>query len=651
MPDMRITTPLVETHDQRGASFNMGVGNANTSELGAFMEGFQSSAVNMANFRQTQVETAIMSDPQKLAAEQLQRDLTNIRLNEMIKEAQINNATLPELNQLEVKQKGANITSTIASTENTRARTAGQYISNSSASHELALDRKYGETQRQTEIEAKREHIRQARAQADSAELENSLDQTFSALEREQGIAAKDAASETSDILREQRIRDRAIKDNNQRIKAREDALKTKKTSAERKPIEQELNNLRARGVLLSDPNDLDDNEPRTTTDILAAESAQAEKTIQERAAEANARLAKAKTTQELSKVTKQNEAIQTQDARYQIANLNAARIKESVNDTDGSGNFNMASALPPLFSLAEIQKQAVDPDEKENVTSFISQGLKDLGGAKQVLQYIENNVANPDQKNGLKKAVYNAVVQSGELEALAPEQRDLLGMGLGAEDLADPEKVRQDMSSLLAGKGSVVENDRLKNLRSDPYYIRARMASKDNTQSFTIKPTVIPSTQGGADIAGQDAQSQGVLEFRGADGSAFYGPLPETDQQKAMFNFLERIASDTTVQVNESKRAQNTAKSIQQSRQEANKPASVKTPAAENVVTEKKPLPDSKTTPARQITQEQFQAAVRSNTDRAIALREEKEGRQLTLEEKKAAERLVTKKMKEQLR
>jgi len=120
MPDFSIVAPLAETIDRRGASYNLGLGDANLSPLGAAVEGFTKGAAAWTEIRTAQLEAQAKFDPQKLIADQVKRDLDNQRLDALIRDAEIDINIKKEFGR---EKELAGIRATQASTVETQSVT------------------------------------------------------------------------------------------------------------------------------------------------------------------------------------------------------------------------------------------------------------------------------------------------------------------------------------------------------------------------------------------------------------------------------------------------------------------------------------------------------------------------------------------------
>lgn len=200
MPDRKVL-PLVVTSDERAQSMNTGIGNVNLSPLGAFMEGFTSSAAAWTDISAKQLETKRLNDPARIAAEQLRIDLANKKLQQEIEKAKVEALYQREIIEADLASSRANTDFRVMQNEvyaqtgleaaQTNIAATKQNISSARTNQEIAefaltQDRKYADRDRELAQQTKEQDIRTAETNRDIA-----LDQNDrAAIEFEEGTVS-----------------------------------------------------------------------------------------------------------------------------------------------------------------------------------------------------------------------------------------------------------------------------------------------------------------------------------------------------------------------------------------------------------------------------------------------------------------------------
>lgn len=111
--------PIADTVDRRGDSFTQGLGGANPSMAGNLIQGALTGAAQTTNILNAQNEAKVRFDPERLAAEKLQRDVSNRILQENLKAQEFATTMRDKYGETEVTlgldQKRASITASQAS--------------------------------------------------------------------------------------------------------------------------------------------------------------------------------------------------------------------------------------------------------------------------------------------------------------------------------------------------------------------------------------------------------------------------------------------------------------------------------------------------------------------------------------------------------
>jgi len=188
MPDFNILSPLVVTSDQRAQNYNLGIGDANTSELGSFLEGFQKGSRDWTVTRNLQLEAQTKYDPDKIASEQLQRDLENDKLREAVYQAQIDS-------QYKVRKTEADISSTEESTKLTQQNTRLR-------GKEADILIKYGDDEKAAEIAGRRASTALTGVQTSAAAFELGLDREFGRRDRAAVAAERESLTREREEMR-----------------------------------------------------------------------------------------------------------------------------------------------------------------------------------------------------------------------------------------------------------------------------------------------------------------------------------------------------------------------------------------------------------------------------------------------------------------
>lgn len=145
MPDYSLIPSLVVTQDQRGSAFNMGLGGANPSMEGSYLEGFTQAAKDWTAIGTAQLEAQVKFDPAKIAADRLRQDLLNDKLQEEVYQATVDSEFARQLAELDVEGKQSVI---LERDQDIRYKTT-----------KADIYEKYGEIEQQVDISKKRADI------------------------------------------------------------------------------------------------------------------------------------------------------------------------------------------------------------------------------------------------------------------------------------------------------------------------------------------------------------------------------------------------------------------------------------------------------------------------------------------------------------
>jgi hypothetical protein len=556
MPDFSLIQPLVVTNDQRSEAFNMGVGNANPSQLGSFLEGFQQSARDWTVTRNLQLESQTKYDPDRIAAERLRQDLENKSLEEAIYQSSVKSKYAERNAQLGIEGQEVDI--------------LGQRASNRITNKKADLLEKYGEEETLLDLSGKR--LRNAGASLSNQQARKQLaeeEDPLKKLEKQASILGKlgpllktGGADPLTDSERISVLKQRdsyrnslaaldaeiadldkslsspKISETSRKRYEEEKKIATKRRGevqtdfamlpsldrgAEVSPQDQKLSQLRQSAVMLADQ-------------VMSIDLINAEKEAMKQGALIESQLSK----------TKDSAATMGLAREYASSALQA---KADINPATGSVNF--PSFIANLDGIRAAKRK--HPEEADFYSGLTTRVLGTKEDVTNVLKDIEAQVKDPEKRLAYQNSVYSSIIESGNVEALQPIQKNLVTLGMGAEELANPDKAIQDISTIISGKGGLVDNEKVLKLRIDPntmdYIFAATKASKNNTQGFKIIPERVPVAPNALDSSGAQQTSQAALRFVGADGTEDLIPLVTNDKSNAMWQIMEKVSANSAEQ------------------------------------------------------------------------------------------------------
>jgi hypothetical protein len=123
MPDYSLVPGITDTVDRRGSNYNAGLGGETPSPFLAGVQGLIGGLKAGADISSEIQTTLRENDPQKLADEELRRQLSNVELSKAIETATINNSTLNDKNLADIGYKKAATTNEYATAAHLGAET------------------------------------------------------------------------------------------------------------------------------------------------------------------------------------------------------------------------------------------------------------------------------------------------------------------------------------------------------------------------------------------------------------------------------------------------------------------------------------------------------------------------------------------------
>lgn len=580
MPDFSILQPLTVTQDQRGSSFNAGIGDANTSGLGSFLEGFQEGARDWTVTRNLQLEAQTKYDPDKIAAEKLRRDMENLELEEKLTEMRTRNKYLPV-------EKELGLQSTVVDIE-------GKQYKNRSYAMEAYLDEKYGEAKTQSEL---------ANTQASTASVRASTAGTILSNQQKRRDAIRDIA--LGDDLAEIELatkmakleedKQRAITPaqiadlQGTRLRALEGAQKyretlynspeytTAKTAyadavKDKTPyqIEKELKNpasaaYKAQKKLDSFneelnkfstieqesnsliPKKIEEIPPTPGESYKASLLNRVRRSQQERIARRSSQLENDAIALESSEATA--------NRAFEVSRGYSRALSEAVTDyNSGTGIRDSKSVTDMLSSLNEAKGRfAKTEDDNKSYTNLYAPIFESTQFVEDLLEDIERSEKDPDRRSKRKREVYQAALETGRTDILQPIQKNLLELGATPKHLSDPDKTIQGISLAITKKQALIDDPELLKLSGGPevgrYFDTAKKASKFGSQGFSVYLDEVVVGAGGEDISGNGPKRARVMRFEGQDGSSFDAPFSEGPKDLAAFAILGKISEATAEQ------------------------------------------------------------------------------------------------------
>jgi len=539
MPEFNVLQPLVETVDRRGTNFNAGLGNANTSPLGSFLEGFNKGRKEFTDTSIAQLEAQVAYAPDKILADQVARELDNDRVRAAIRESRIKSDLAEKFGERETL---ADIRQTEASTaltgQNTRFRRAEASLLEEFGRDKELLDlyekttkladgSSNGLKERELALKQRTENRQLAKNRSDaliSLGLDTPVRERIEKLQTDRA-----EAEEAGDLERVGSI-DVAIGDE---FKQAEDlGLIPKSFSGE--PSERPTREDIRQSVLSSGMDDL-----TNTVD--------------------NTDFTKSFTDLEIAKhaANRQNENASVSKDAFTKATLEAKAFRFAM--MMDSPN----AALTPLGRMFKYASQA--PAEIQGtLVGELAHAVRDKRHVEK-LQEVVDREPDPKLKTEKQKLLDGILVTTGNIEFLRPVQKDLANIysnatGVTPEDITDRLSnvaiVKQDLATLITGDGASVEDRLLKDaVELDRLTIAAREASKNGTQGFKVFAGVqTASSEGGADVAGAPSGDQDVITFIGEDGTQKFAPTiikgsPEEPFKKSLMNMYQQVGASLSAQ------------------------------------------------------------------------------------------------------
>jgi hypothetical protein len=541
-----LVLPLVETIDRTGDSFNKGLGNAPVSSTAAAIQGAVRGLDQGTLIADRILTTRRENDPARLEAEQLNRDLKNQQLQEVVRNSQITNQIAAETADTQVAQAEATLDATrtrtdIARRQNTEERLqlqdAGIRARIAATSSNIATQ---AENRRVSRLENTPEMAaeRLRRARFDNDFLEEKLAAPFQA--SQSGLDPDTARKMQKDFF------DTKLKINEQRAKL-QDNLRL--SPENKKALEDNL------AQLETQLNELNNGAFKYDLNNTSAEAQRVSSEIQRE----NARI-----DNELRRTS-------TRARRRRVVEEASAAINENYRDgiEDPTGTPNYAGIIANMGSVAGAIAQEDTPDIKRSYEGLLAESLRRGGGTEAFLDYINNDVKDPQEQQFLKENLTRAILRSGQLDLLLPEQRNLQEAGYSEKNIASPDRTTDETIKLIQGGVTAIKDPNIRNAStSNNFLVGIQKVSRRGTQPVEIIPE-------GAEARGGDTetgagQPSGVLKYRVVNtetGEDF--PVEITGNATSLAEL--NVASDIAQELNSRIQAQGQAQARQQTIQTNN--------------------------------------------------------------------------------
>lgn len=521
MANLPIVLPLAETIDRRGSEFQRGLGNARVSSTAAAIEGAISGIKDGADITAKILDTRRNNDPRRIEAELVNAELRNEVLKESVTNARITNQISARTADTQVAQAAANLDATRTRTDISRRQNTESRLN--------LRDQNIRST-----IAARNESIRQGqlRVTQENIDLDNRRNELNNAI-LEEKLA----------VIAEQNITG-ALPDKEAEKNFRSGTEQIQKIAKTKNELRSTLADLRGernaplRESIQQDINKLESLENSITKNLVSNQISRREAA----AAQINNQLSTDNATVGLT-----NRQTATRTRRNIVADGAVNVATQGAADIDAMGTPNYRAGLGSMNKLAELARRADTPEEQDLREREITGILKDFGGAEAIQAYIEEDIKDPEEKKKLKRALFEAAVASGNLDVLAPEQKNIVQSGLGIDSAADPEKAYDTtIKAMRQGISNVDDPEFKKAMRTSIYFAAAQEVSKGGNAPFTTTVSTVPpqQTEPGVDVAGQTAQpAETMMIFRSADGTSKAVRMPANEQEEAQLSFIEDVS------------------------------------------------------------------------------------------------------------
>lgn len=562
-----LVLPLAETIDRRGDSFNAGLGNANTSSLGSFLEGFTQSAADWTNIRTAQLRAQVEFDPEKIIADQVKRDLENERLDVLIRDAKIDIGLKQEFGR---QKELANLRSSAASSTSTE-------LANVKSGRQEAVDARQRDELAEIELRKKQFEIKKleglgmAREEAEIEALRTSgATATGAVAAHKEARIQFQERNKQLDLLRVPKT-GKFISPKLQAYQDQIDAAEASNDPEAAQAAQDALDATMTKDFSVLPPVDL----PAPVTKESVQQDAR------------NTQLNTAKTNlDELKNIQLNTELRRTAEmitlernnaeTDYHVGTRSSTEVKKIRESVAGDSPL---TGVPNLFRLTELKKQAIDPNQKLAVTAQLQQVLKETNNGQDFLDAIDTEITDPEVQRKTRKAFYKTLVEAGDPALLQPIQKNIMKVLSQnpaatqeqiAERVSDPDKVMEQTATLLTGNGADVNDDLLKGaIEFHPYTTRARMASKNGTVGFQIFGGADSPGGTAADTTGGEQQTQENIQFYNGVDKATQGAVPRMNSaDQSVIDMLQIVGKNLQAQAGVNAAAQTQTGQIQQSNQ-----------------------------------------------------------------------------------
>jgi hypothetical protein len=482
-PTYNIEQPITPLKDPYWDQYETTRAGANTSTVGAATQGFMTGATQAAQLSDQMQSTRANYNPERLAAEQLQRELNAKKTEEAIRGDTMQNDVYEKTG---LRKEEAGIANTQATTANTR-------INTSRTSFLLGQDQKFDSRERESVLANRQSEINKRDAgEASSNQNPFSYDENGQILQptSSNGYIPEPSIAPPAPTPAQAAYQDREQQKTISSTSYEEEVTKGKQYE-ELNKVDTALSNERLANRQREENSALNsvvDNNFNHGMEALTGDDISGGGRPNIPAAQPH-----------LSVLTEASALTKDADMRKAFSSKTAVMV-EKAGGADAIIESINGSSLPQNVKDAQIN----------NLYKTMAYG-------------------DPAKLPAQQKSI---------MQAFTP-----LGPEVAAKAIADPNKVYTDLESMIAGRSNEVEDGDLKKLsRVNPYIIASNEASKNGTQSFMIRGANIPGASKG-DTSQGGGSSKGMIFYGADDSTIANAPAPQTDEDHAMLDILDVVS------------------------------------------------------------------------------------------------------------
>lgn len=252
-------------------------------------------------------------------------------------------------------------------------------------------------------------------------------------------------------------------------------------------------------------------------------------------------------------------------DAKRQRFNSYLRSADIAISDVAPYDSPDIAGAFSSLNQANYEFKSLKDPEARNAFSRDIGALIR-KAGPERFQEEIEKLPEGQEKENA--QQIYDeAAANSDDLGLLSKDQKLAAKARFPSEMIKNPKLAKDAISTAITSGLPAVDDEEFKEeMRPNRWLIQARNASKNGTEEFTVFPQLIkPGPDTPSDVRGEGGEENVmVMEFKPAVGKSFYAPMPQNEKESAQLSMIEDVSKRLSESAKQRKTTQQQLTGIQ---------------------------------------------------------------------------------------